>query len=281
MKVRVVAISAAAALLLVGVASTMFRGHDDSSATPVPTVTSPAPNTTAAPSAGPVHNANSAAAAGLIASSGPYGDPFDVPAEAAVDDEEGSTAETTAADVVAQAPSEASAPSSAGQTAVVDPTNSGEAQGAPGEPSDSGELDGSSNEETASGEAPSSQGGEVGTAVAPPAVSPPDPAVSTEPVAVLRLVIPGRPPQTVALATKDVLPSRADPLLAVLRLDADRRRAILMLADDVHPEGPARCAPSAARCRTLTMAAGHVQRLTATTRNGELVRYRLRLVAVR
>lgn len=279
MNVRVMAVSAAAAVLVAAALSSMVHGGRDSSATPAtgPATASVPASTPGASGSGEQPAVDPSGDGRLTASDGPYGDPFEVPAEAAVDggDEGGTSTEA--------APDSSPAPDSTGVglSSSMEPT-AGDPSGSQGMPSDSGDVQGS-DEDSGAGEVPPSDGGEAKQPRSPSAAAPPGPAVSTDPVAVavLRLVVPGEPPRTAALIAKEVLPSHSDPLLAVLRIDADRRQAVLMLASDVHPEGPAKCAPSAERCRSLTMTAGQVQRLAATSPTGEPVGYRLRLVAVR
>lgn len=284
-------ISAAAALLLVAGLSSMVRGGGDSSDSSVQSGPSDASIPVVAPGASvpgnpgnpgnPVDTTASASGSRLMASEGPYGDPFAVPAGAVVGEAGDGGGESAQVPTTSEVPAstETSASSPAAQT--VDTSDPSEVQSTPGEVPDSGDVPGTSGEGTGGGGVPSPNGGGAKQSPAPSAVAPQAPAASTDPVAVLRLVIPGRAPRTAALVTKGVLPSRANPLLAVLQADANRRQAVLMLAADLRPEGSARCAPSAERCRRLTMSVGQVQLLATTSAAGEPVRYRLRLVAVR
>ncbi len=285
------AISAAAAVTLVAGLFSLGRGGHDSPGAQLTaeaaSATAPVPHDLRAPTA----RGSAGGGARLTASHGPYGDPFDLPAHVAA-----GTAST------GKGPGQPTGAQGASPTAAASPSPSVEAMAASPVPSSGGSVDvadtgaspPSGNESPASppsgNESPASPPSGDESPASPPSSGPGDaPAVMpsvtssmprTDPVATLRLVVPGHEPQVATLGAQGVFPSRANPLLAVLHVIPGRGRAVFMPAVDVRPEGHSRCSPSVDRCRRLTLTVGQVQLLEATSKAGQPVRYRLRLMSV-
>ena len=267
MRLRVIGISAAATLVAIVGLFLVGRGGHDSSAATVAVSASSAPTAATVPRRRDPKRSAAGARAQMTASQGPYRDPFTVPTSAAT--VKSSTGGGARGQSAASPPP---SPAEAGSSPAASP---GPVQSTPKAP------------ETGPNPSPNpsptpshTPGGAAGST---PAQAPPGPAQALDmpAAAILRLVIPGHDPRTVALGAQGVLPSRSNPLLAVLRVLPARRQAVLMLAADVRPEGQAKCSPSAERCRSLTMSVGRVQLLQATSQDGEHVLYRLLLVRVR